>query len=254
MNKWLNHNTDNRNRFLNEVEKIINNDELFRDFKNNLIFNTVINNDRRGHDTVDPYFKYIQKNKPDLLNYFEKFATLDDVGNPIKLKVGNYNISSGIVIFAYVLSDILLRIGNTKDMDIIEIGSGYGGQSKIIQDYGCKSYTCVDVNPTIKLTKKYLDHYYKHTCYVTYPELFVKDKYDLVISNWCVSEFPNDLFEEYFEKVIKNCDNAFFWSNLWDKNRKDSLKKKLSQHFNNVQEFPFLLNEKKQNYLLICKR
>ena len=242
------------NDFLNEVDRIINNESLFNNFKTNPIFNTVINNDNRGIDTVLPLYNYIKSYYPSLIDQFPKFKSNDTIGNPPILNVDGHQISSGIVNFSYVLSDILLKIGDISNMSIVEIGSGYGGQAKIIQDYGCAKYTCIDIQPTLSLAKKYLDCFYPNNTYVSYPELSgLDEQYDLVISNWCVSEFSDELFQEYIDKVISKCKYGFFWSNLWDANRKQIFKNKLSNVFNKVEEYPAVLKTH-PNYLLITKR
>jgi putative sugar O-methyltransferase len=146
--------------FFDEIESILKLDDKFENFKQNEIFRIVIGNDVRSKEISDKVYKIIKKQNPDLLKN-KSLLDNDLYGGP---KIYNYDgldISPGTLYFIMILSDLKKYFGDLSDKNIIEIGGGYGGQAKIVTDYGCKSYTLIDVEPTIYLARKYLSYLIK---------------------------------------------------------------------------------------------
>lgn len=243
--------------FFDECKKIVEDESLFDGFKLNPIFCNVIGNDMRDKNISDQLFEKI-KNK-EVFKDIEKYKSNDVYGKPI---LYNYeecgNISPGTLYFLNVLDDILTKVGDIQNFNVVEIGTGYGGQAKIILDYGVKSYTCVDVKEPLSLCKKYLDLFnYNNVSYITTNDLDTIDnkQYNLIISNWCVSEFDDEGISFYLEKIIKNCDYGYFLMNIWDKNRKDSLLGLFSKYFSVVEtEDEFTKTSPHPNFLLFLKK
>src|SRR6185295_1492891 len=69
------------------------------------------------------------------------------------------------------------------------------------------------------------------------PEEIPQRQFDLVISNWCLSEFDEAGIEFYFEKVIKNCQFAYILGNAWDE-RKQFILDLAAKYFSNIEIFP----------------
>jgi hypothetical protein len=168
------------------------------------------------------YAFYIEAYYPHLLKHMHKFITNDNVGNPIKY---NYSvlgkpISSVTVRYIKILGDLLELFGDLKEMDIVEIGAGYGGQCKIIHDY-CKpkSYTIIDLHEANKLSEKYLRHFGIKDVKCKTPDDVLKESYSLCISNYAFAEFDRQYQDLYAEKVISKSDRGYMICNFFGKYR-----------------------------------
>jgi hypothetical protein len=111
-------------------------------------------------------------------------------------------------------------------MRIVEIGGGYGGQCAIISRFFNPAlYTIVDLEPCLKLTRRYLDSLGIHGVnYVTMRELdetYTKGGFDLVISNYAFSELSRSVQDEYVSKIISGASRGYFLCNFsthtWEK-------------------------------------
>ena len=217
-------------------------------FKRNPIFCAVINNDGRGFSHAKEMYNVIEEKCPDLLKIenLNKFTENDKIGNPPKVyEFNNVNISPGTIIFMKVLSDIY----NFENVNsIVEIGTGYGGQCKIIKDYLDVNYTCVDNSGCLTLCKSYLKKMNVEAEFVesdNVPNITT----DLVISNYCLSELDNNGIDFYFEKIIKNSKYIYFTlSDFNEDNRRYAHLLKRCKELFDVQLFPIHKNH--PNYII----
>lgn len=242
------------NAFLSECNKIVEFIELFNTFKQNRIFRQVIGNDVLSREIADILYKNLEADSS-IIDNISTYKTNDIHGSPNLYEYPlTGNISPGTLYFLNILQSLRMHFGDISMFDIIEIGSGYGGQAKIILDSGVKSYSMVDVAPTLHLCKKYLTAFnYTNTTYYT-PDLLPQAAYDLVISNWCLSEFDEEGISNYIENIIRYCKNGYFLMNIWD-SRKEYLLSKLSQHFDIVEQYPeYPKTHHNNNWLLIIKK
>ena len=242
------------NTFLHECVKIVESPELFNTFKQNQIFRQVIGNDVLSKTISDILYKNIETDSS-ILDKISTYKTNDIHGNP---NLYNYpltgDISPGTLYFLNILQSLKNQFGDISNYDIIEIGSGYGGQAKIILDSGVKSYSMIDVMPTLNLCKKYLSPFgYENTNFYDINTI-PSNTYDLVISNWCLSEFDETGILNYIESVIRFCKNGYFLMNIWD-SRKEFLLSEISKHFSSVEILPeYPKTHNNPNWLLIVKK
>lgn len=199
------------------------NSNLFKDFKQNRVFCEIIGNDKRPKALADVWYNNI---KDKYAKLFPKFLENDMYGSPDLYGYDGRYISPGTLYFINILDSIISHFGDIKEMEITEIGSGYGGQCKIIRDYGCKSYTCMDIPETLGFCEKYLG-LLDIPAFFTEPKPYVGD---LCISNWCLSEFSVQGIDWYVENVVKNHKCCYILSNAWD-GRRAFLINKLSEYF-----------------------
>lgn len=231
---WLAESSDS---FFKECSNIVNSKILFDNFKQNNIFTKIIGNDVRSVSVANQCLEKIKNSN--LLNLIEKFKTNDKYGNPLlNSHEGIGQISGGTLYFIAILDDIINKIKDVKNLNIIEIGSGYGGQAKIILDYGVKNYTCVDVKEPLSLCKKYLSLFsYENVNFLDTSEIKnseLVESNNLVISNWCLSEFDNNGIKYYIDNIIKKCDYGYFLMNCWDIERQDFIKTEMAKHFSSI--------------------
>ena len=123
-------------------------------------------------------------------------------------------ISPSTLRYVKVLSELESIFGSLANKKIVEIGIGYGGQSKLIMDYfNIDEYNFVDLPEVLGLTKKYLEKYdYKNLNYYTYDGLPEKN-YDIVISNYAFTECNKDIQKIYLEKIINKSKSGYITGN-----------------------------------------
>ncbi|WP_256325593.1 putative sugar O-methyltransferase, partial [Helicobacter sp. CLO-3] len=126
-------------------------------------------------------------------------------------------ISPSTLRYIKVLSDLMLHFGDLNNLKICEIGVGYGGQARIIMSkFNVQSYTFVDLQSALDLSKKYLSCYedlnQEKLLFANLDALNTSD-YDLVISNYAFSELSKDIQDLYLEKIINNATHGYITYN-----------------------------------------
>lgn len=190
-------------------------DKVFKSFKKNPAYNAIL--EHATYKQGKGYLKVIISQTPELVNYLDKFRENDRYGEPVIYDYGSYGKFSPTTLeYIKVLSNLKTIFGDLKNMKIIEIGAGYGGQSKIISDFfKINSYTIVDLKPVLSLAKKYLSKVgVKNVSFLTADELNKEEKYDLIISNYSFSECVRSVQDLYFEKVIRNSQRGYITWNF----------------------------------------
>jgi putative sugar O-methyltransferase len=148
----------------------------------------------------------------------------DKLGNPqihnYIFKEQNIAISPSTLYYTKIWSDIISLFGDTKNLSIVEIGGGYGGQCLVAKHFsGFLDWTIYDLPEVNLLQNKYLnsnkvDNFYLYHTPTNDSNISHNKKYDLLISNYAFSELNRDVQEEYLFKVIKNCKNGYMIMNF----------------------------------------
>jgi len=184
-------------------------------FKRNPAYFSHIGNDIRNQATASAFYNYIAKHYPLLLfpMHFDEFLKNDLIGNPIIHRIADWKVSAGTLRFIKVLGDIIDM--NQDPKTIIEIGSGYGGQCKIIKDlWQDVDYTLVDIPESLGVAKAYLKALHVEANFVAADNLKLEDGYDLVISDYCLSELDEKGIDFYFDTIISKCKSAYLTVNM----------------------------------------
>lgn len=157
-------------------------------------------------------------------NYQDIIDLNDSIGDPVTYNYGGKEMSPTNL--RYIYHSILIKSKcdawfTKKKIKIVEIGGGYGGLclfiKKMFKDYEV-DYTIVDLPEPGMLQKKYLSAVGQNdvkivSCFDV--DSLSNQKFDLVISNYCISEISEENKNQYFEKIIINCDKKFFvWNFL----------------------------------------
>jgi putative sugar O-methyltransferase len=162
------------------------------------------------------YLEEITKNNPGLLNHMISFKENDLWGNPQTQEYGQIGkISPTTLRYIKVMGDLINLFGSLDDLNICEIGVGYGGQCRIINSLMAPSkYTLVDIKPALRLAQKYLDNYVLKSVvdYKTMNELDVRN-YDLLISNYAFSELSRSIQDVYLSKIVLNSSKGYITFN-----------------------------------------
>ena len=240
--------------FLNECERICEDEHEFSNFKRNQIFTKIIGNDIRPKSTSDAWYNFIKNT--DMIDRIGYYKTNDYFGNPYLYYYPQTGpISPGTLYFLSITHDINTRLVNLKGKTICEIGSGYGGQSKIFLDYGCKSVSLIDRNQTLNLAKKYISKFkYKNVNFYNTDNI-TNDKYDVVVSNWCICELDREGTTFYLKNVVKNSNYGYFLTNYRNKQNTDWFVEQLQSIYSKVtveEENP--KTNSNTNYAILCKK
>jgi len=165
------------------------------------------------------YLLEIKNTFPFLLQCMSDFAAGDTVGNPqsyhYNINKRQIDISPTTLRYIKVLADLMGIFGSLNDMDIVEIGSGYGGQCKIINDIQNPiSYTLIDLPDVLALSEKYLKLHNVENFKLRDIDDTSSLKYDLCISNYAFTEVGRNYQDIYSEKIIRMSTRGYITCNF----------------------------------------
>jgi len=196
---------------------------LFSDFKRDRQFMETLEHvgQRVGglyHDLVRTEFNV------DPSDYHDIIDLNDSIGNPVKYVCGRKAMSPTNLRYLYHALLIKRKCDKwftNKRIRLLEIGGGYGGLclfiKRIFKDYDIE-YTIIDLPESGVLQTRYLSAVgQSSTRIVSCFDLdsLSSERFDLVVSNYCMSEISEDNKNQYFETLIRNCDKKFFvWNYL----------------------------------------
>lgn len=172
---------------------------------------------------ADILIEEIKKHSKYLIPLFSKFCTSDTMGNPelYEHKDIRMNISPTTLRYIKILGDLTNLFGSLENLNIVEIGCGYGGQCKIIHDYVTpKSYTLIDFPEVQKLSQKFLKRYGVIPILREITDSSEID-YDLCISNFAFAELNRKDQDFYYRNIIKHSKAGYFICNIFG-NSKDA--------------------------------
>lgn len=202
--------------YLKLCKDAVENDEVFKNFKRHPDYMMIL--EHVSQVVGSRYLKEIETDFPYLLQHMPRFATNDNVGNPVTFpyKEVGLNLSPTTLRYVKVLADLMNLFGRLDLMNIVEIGGGYGGQCKIIHDI-CQpaSYTIVDLPDVLALSDKYLKHFNIKNLILRNPDDTSETHYDLCISNYAFTEIDRKYQDIYADKIIKNSDRGYITCNFF---------------------------------------
>jgi hypothetical protein len=150
------------------------------------------------------------------LGQIKVLAETDLVGSPRRYYYDNLGwVSPTLLRYVSVYSEIEKFVGFDNIQSVVEIGIGYGGQARIIHNLaGVSSYAFYDLPEVQKLA----DYFLRATSTQLSPRNLNIHKvehgtFDLVISNYAVSELPAQVQLEYLEKVIAPATHCYMIMN-----------------------------------------
>jgi putative sugar O-methyltransferase len=238
------------------VEKAILNSRVFNNFKREKNYNEILE-----HSTFEEgkkYIKFIQRDNPSFLNKINSFKENDLIGRPKKYYYPEIKIKISPTTLRYIkVASDLKKYFKNLNLNIIEIGCGYGGQFLIISKiFKIKSYLLIDLPIVNKLIAKYLKYNQIKYNYKIKDINEIKNntQKDLVISNYAFSELPTKIQIFYLENIIKKSKHGYMTMNsgLKDSFFKNHLSidkiKKILPGIKIIKEEPLTA---KNNYIII---
>lgn len=227
--------SENLKEYTNFVLKAANNDEVFKSFRQNKFYCWVLEHDdlKRGLENYNYIQKISKLNKTEILKILNN---IDMFGGPKLMTIGDLNkVSPSSLRYLSVGVDInrIFKYKANQELNVIEIGCGYGGQSIALNKLNSiKNYTYVDLKEVNQLIEKYVSMNKVSFSYQT-KTLFdeFEDNYDLVISNYAFSELPRRLQKMAYTKILSKSKNGYMINNsfYFSKKYKFLDKKKLKK-------------------------
>lgn len=211
------------------------------DFKRNPVYIKYIGNDVRPYETAKAFYDhlllylYADKNRINEISLHN-----DRIGNPLKYKLNDFlKYSPGTLRFIKVLYD-LIKFKMFTSYNIIEIGSGYGGQAlctKILRPNS--NYYLVDIEESLAIAKKYLSNFPQYEFNFINADEKLKLRsggYGLVISDYCISELNKTGCDFYLQNIVAISYNCYLTIN--DKSpRKQQIIDFLNNNYQSVSIF-----------------
>lgn len=149
--------------------------------------------------------------------FFDLININDNIGTPDKYSIDGLYISPSNLRYIYhslLIESKIKNWFNKKEIKIIEIGGGYGGLcfyiKNIIKEYNI-NYTIVDLPNIIRLQNKFLNDVDIEAILLPCFDLTnINESFDLVISNYCLSEISMENRLYYLNNLIDKCEKEFY--------------------------------------------
>lgn len=155
----------------------------------------------------------------------------DEIGSPLvqmtihseAQKNSSFHISPTTMRYVNNSMNMMRCFGSESlESDIIEIGGGYGGEAKILQDFrqglqlNPSKYTIFDLDTSFPLIERYLDSFgYHFERGDDLGEFTPGDGRDtLVLSNGALSEMTSPLIDWYLDEVVSRARYGYFITNF----------------------------------------
>lgn len=180
------------------------NDTIFNTFRRHPAYRAIV--ETLWYEAGKLFLQEINTKYPHLLPYFKKICAEDVVGSPQSYLYPQIGIiSPNVLRYIKIVGDLIEEFGSLTQFNILEIGGGYGGQCKAINDIcGFKNYTIIDLQEVTPLISRYLSHFsIQNITTINSNDNFIQKQYDLVISNYAFSEINRKEQQLYIEAFIK---------------------------------------------------
>lgn len=201
--------------YTNFIESFIQNDVNSWNFKSNPIYCNILEHVDKEYG--DRYlFEIKTKFQPfynNYKNYFTEICHINDLyGKTRRYEFDDFTYCSPSNL-RYIMHSLLVLTYMTEcklnNIDIIEIGGGYGGlcffmhKLSPIFNININSYSIFDLTSAMRLQKKYLEKLNINGInYIELSEVKNLNKNSFLISNYAFSEISLDLQKEYTDKVL----------------------------------------------------
>lgn len=207
--------SDGNHYYIEAVLNATNNRKAFHNFKRNPAYNEIL--EHASYQEALESLKIIRQQTPSLLDDIDDYRINDSLGGARCLVFEELGmISPSTVRYMKIASDIISLFPNKIGENIVEIGTGYGGQYLVLDKaMSFSKYTLMDLNEVLQLNVKYLENFVMNSSYTcsTLNQLDSENDFDLVISNFAFSELPRALQLKYIDKVLSKSKRGYLVMN-----------------------------------------
>lgn len=186
---------------------------VFKNFRANSVYNEILE-----HVTEEQGLIYLEeiKKMPQVLKHLNRFKENDLIGGPKLFNYEEYGLISPTTLrYIKVLCDLISQFNSLDNFNIYEIGVGYGGQCRIIDEYSkIPKYVLIDLLEVLLLSERYLKQF-EINSKIEFKEMEALNEtmIDLVISNYAFSELTRAMQDFYLNKVILKSKNGYITYN-----------------------------------------
>ena len=184
--------------------------DFFKNFKSHPAYRHVLE-----HVSYEEGQLYLDEIDIDYKDVLDEVKENDKLGTPIQCSYDGVGmISPTTVRYLKNTSDIVNKFGTSFD-SIVEIGGGYGGLCKVLSSFvEFEQYLLLDLEECNMLSRKYLSHFDLPTMSYQAEEIVdVDDNFDLLISNYALSECNRETQMMYIERFVKKSDKFYLMHN-----------------------------------------
>lgn len=245
--------------YLDSLKKIIYTDQ-FRNFRRDYDYREIL--EHVDYWTGKKYLIRIADLGFDINELIELAARNDQIGNPRKYSYKNLPpVSPTSLRYLSVACELIHHFKSLDNLNIVEIGAGYGGQYAILsQLFNMKSYSIYDLPEAQSLISEFVSNI------KVQPQPTMKDinqieagNFDLVISNYAFSELPSAIQEVYLDRILKQSSRGYMIMNSGMHNETQRSFGKISvgkiqEKIENVEILPELPKTSADNYVAIWGR
>lgn len=201
--------------YLHIVCNAANKDESFEKFRSNREYRQILEHVSKvqGYE----YLRKIQLEASKLKSVLSKVSFLNTCGAPLVYFYPRFGFLSPTTLrYIKVFEDLNRLFPNIPKMRIAEIGGGFAGQAAVLRKLsGFESYTIYDLPEVHLLQSKFLKaNFLESNIFYADGRLAPSGQFDLVISNYAISELRRELQETYFENVLKTSKCGYLTWNL----------------------------------------
>ncbi|MBJ7417317.1 MAG: putative sugar O-methyltransferase [Niveispirillum sp.] len=188
-------------------------DEIFGSFRNHPIYKSIV--ETVSSEYGSQYAALAFNKYPKILDYMDEFRRNDLYGGPQMFRYRSIGAFSPTTLrYIKFAIDIRELFGDLDGMRIAEIGVGYGGQCRILSAlFKLKSYDLFDLPEPLQLAQRYLGAFYLDNLYFRDIDADEFSDYDLVISNYAISEIEKSTQDKYIERLILKSKHGFIACN-----------------------------------------
>lgn len=197
-------------KYLEACDKILNDENYFKNFKRDSEYTTILE-----HVSPELGYMYLSLLSDDSKKLISQCSQINDtIGNPILIPTEFGMVSPTTIRYLKVIQDLKTIFDMSKIKTIIEIGAGYGGQSRLLLNLfkNIESYTCIDLKEASNLQNKYNKDLSNFRS-LSYSNELSSQKADLVISNYAFSELNKETQKTYIDFIINNCNCGYITYN-----------------------------------------
>ncbi len=184
--------------------------DFFKGFKSHPAYRHVLE-----HVSYEEGQQYLDEVEIDYKDKLDEIKENDALGTPVTCSYkGVGTISPTTVRYLKNTSDIVNKFGTSFD-SIVEIGGGYGGLCKVMSSFvEFENYLLIDLEECNMLSRKYLSNFDLPTMSYQAEEIVdVEDNFDLLVSNYALSECNRETQMMYIERFVKKSDKFYLMHN-----------------------------------------
>ncbi|NNG04035.1 MAG: putative sugar O-methyltransferase [Inquilinus sp.] len=230
-----------------------NDPKVFATFRRSAAYNAIL--EHVDAEQGKQYLSIINDRYPHLLDHLDRFKSNDRDGAPLLVEYPETGaISPTTLRYIKVLGDLERLFGSLSTLHIVEIGAGYGGQCKIINDYErFEAYTIIDLPEALALSRRFLaahDIGAPKVRFVAAEDCGTAIAADLVISNYAFTECNRAAQTAYLHNILLRSPRGYMSCNVAGHGRPMS-RRELRRAIPGAEELPEEPLTHKRNYLLV---